>query len=44
MQNIQGVGGLSNIAQNFGININSSNSFDYYIPDIVDSRALYMRR
>tara|TARA_B100000945_G_scaffold85596_1_gene66449 strand:- start:6855 stop:7859 length:1005 start_codon:yes stop_codon:yes gene_type:complete len=40
MQNIQGIGGLSNIAQNLGLNINNSGSFDYYIPDLVDSRTL----
>ena len=41
IKNFQGVGGLSNIAQNFGIDINNSNTFDYYIPDLVDSRTLH---
>ena len=37
---MQGISGLSNIAQNLGININNSGSFDYYIPDLIDSRTL----
>tara|TARA_B100002052_G_scaffold297164_1_gene327237 strand:+ start:110 stop:940 length:831 start_codon:yes stop_codon:yes gene_type:complete len=41
MKNFQGLSGINNLAQNLGININNSNSFDYYIPDIVDSRTLH---
>lgn len=40
IQNIQGVSGLSTIAQSLGMNIDNSGSFDYYIPDLVNSRTL----
>ena len=33
--------GFSNVAQTLGFDLNTSSAFDYYIPDLVNSRTLY---
>ena len=38
---IQNFKGFSNVAQTLGFDLNTSNGFDYYIPDLVNSRTLY---
>ena len=39
---INNLQGINSIAQTLGVNMdNNSSTFDYYIPDLVDSRSLY---
>ena len=38
--NYNNLSGFANIASTFGVNIDSNDGFDFYIPDIVESRSL----
>ena len=38
--NYSNLAGVANIASSFGVNIDGNNGFDFYIPDIVESRSL----
>jgi len=38
--NYNNLAGFANIASTFGVNIDSNDGFDFYIPDIVESRLL----